>query len=69
VLGQVERLAGKYPAAEILLAFDNDDSGQAMAATVEKALAGRVNVRRLVPKAKDWNEQVMQTARLSAPAP
>jgi hypothetical protein len=60
-LNQVERLAGKYPAAEILLAFDNDEGGQVFAEQVEKALAGRDGVRRLVPKGgKDWNDVIRQ---------
>jgi hypothetical protein len=63
-VSQVERLAGKYPAAEILLGFDNDEEGEAFAAKIEKALTGRGSVRRLVPKAKDWNEQLTQAAKL-----
>lgn len=68
-LEQVKRLATKHPAAEILLAFDNDEGGQGFAALVEKALAGREGVRRLLPKLKDWNAQIMHAARLFVPAP
>ena len=57
-LGQITALAAKHPAAEILLAFDNDDGGDEFAAHVEKALAGREGVRRLVPKLKDWNDDL-----------
>ena len=61
-LGQVERLAAKYPAAEILLAFDNDPPGDTFAALVEKTLAGREGVRRLRPRLKDWNDQLREKA-------
>jgi hypothetical protein len=68
-LDQVERLAGRFPAAEILLGFDNDKSGLAFAATVEEALAGRVNVRRIVPQVgKDWND-VVRARQAGAGAP
>ena len=75
-LEQVKRLAAKHPAAEILLAFDNDDEGFEFAARVEDALAlaGREGVRRLVPKLKDWNDELKArlaggAARAAAPAP
>ena len=70
---QIVALAAKYPAAEILLAFDNDDAGESFAQYVEKALKGREGVRRLLPKAKDWNDQLragfVQSARFAAPSP
>lgn len=54
---QIRRLAEKYPTAEILLAFDRDDSGEKFAGAVGKVLAGRDNVRRLLPQVgKDWND-------------
>ena len=56
-LRQVTDLAGKFPEAEILLAFDNDDGGHAFAAKVEQALPGRGNVRRVPSRVgKDWND-------------
>jgi len=56
-LRQVEGLAAKFPAAEILLGFDNDSEGHAFAARVEQTLGDRENVRRVTPKAgKDWND-------------
>jgi len=56
-LDQVERLARTYPAAELLIGFDNDKGGRVFAAQAEQALAGRVNVRRIVPTVgKDWND-------------
>jgi len=60
MVNQVKLLADKYPDAEILPAFDNDTEGQALAATVEEALQGRGNVRRVLPRQpfKDWNEQL-----------
>ena len=57
-LGQITALAAKHPAAEILLAFDNDDAGEAFAKEVKRALQGREKVRRLLPKLKDWNDQL-----------
>ncbi|MBF0563246.1 MAG: toprim domain-containing protein [Alphaproteobacteria bacterium] len=67
-LAQIVALAARHPAAEILLAFDNDDAGQTLAGQVEKALQGREGVRRLLPRLKDWNEQVVHTAAATRPA-
>lgn len=66
-LNAIKALAVKYPDAEFLLAFDNDLAGEGYAANVERALEGRENVRRVVPKAKDWNEQL--TLRASGGEP
>jgi hypothetical protein len=75
-IGQIERLAAKHPAAEIVLAFDNDESGRVFCELVERALKGREGVRRLVPKLKDWNDDLRaraaapaQAAKPSAPSP
>ena len=70
-LNAIKATAARFPAAEILLAFDNDQGGETFAAQVEQALAGRSGVRRLVPKVKDWNDQLRNLAkpRAAAPAP
>lgn len=69
-LGQVKALAGKHQGAEILLAFDNDKGGDDFAATVERALHGRGNVRRVTPRLKDWNDQLRQPRAIpSSPPP
>lgn len=59
-LDQVERLAERYPAAQILPAFDADAGGKAFADQVEQTFAGRNGIRRIVPKGgcKDWNDQL-----------
>ena len=72
-LNTIKATVARFPAAEILLAFDNDDGGQAFAAQVEKALGERSGVRRLLPKAKDWNDDLRarqaQAAKPAAPSP
>jgi hypothetical protein len=68
-LNAIRAAATRYPAAEILLGFNADLAGDGFTASVTKALGEREAVRRVVPKAKDWNDQLTQAARLSAPAP
>ena len=68
-LNAIKATAARYPAAEILLGFDADLAGDGYAAAVETALAGREGVRRVMPKAKDWNEQLTHGASQSAPSP
>ena len=64
---QIKLLADKYPHAEILPAFDNDKGGEDFTATVERALHGRGNVRRVIPKQdfKDWNDQLLGKKTIS----
>jgi len=66
-LNAIKAAAARYPDAEILLGFDADMAGDDFAAKVEQALQGREGVRRIVPKAKDWNDQLRLGARKPAP--
>lgn len=68
-LAAIKAVAAKYPEAEILLGFDNDLAGEGFAANVERILDGRENVRRVVPKAKDWNDQLQLRAKAGTPRP
>ena len=67
-INAIKATAARFPAAEVLLAFDADDGGRMFAEQVERALLGREGVRRVVPKAKDWNAQI-QAAKARPPSP
>ena len=60
-LDAINALAARFSASEMLLCFDADLAGDGFTATVQDALQGRQGVRRIVPKAKDWNEQLKPT--------
>ena len=60
-LDAINALAARFPASEVLLCFDADLAGDGFTATVQEALQGRQGVRRIIPRAKDWNEQLKPT--------
>jgi len=68
-LDAIKALAIKHPEAEILLGFDADMAGDGYAVNIEKALKGREGVRRLMPKAKDWNDQLQLRLGMRKPEP
>jgi hypothetical protein len=68
-LNAIKALAAKHPEAEILLAFDADMAGDGYAVNIEKALGARDSVRRLMPKIKDWNDQLQLKLGMRKPEP
>lgn len=46
---------------EVICAFDNDKTGQRLAADVELALMGLASPSRMTPSSKDWNDDLRNT--------
>ena len=56
-LAAITAVAARYPAAPVVIAFDNDQPGARLAARVSEVLADPARVRYRPPvKANDWND-------------
>lgn len=60
-LEEVKALVANRPGAEIVLGFDNDPAGEAMAEKVTTAFD--FETTRLRPVGKDWNEDLLGWGR------
>lgn len=58
IRGAFEKMA---PGSVVVLAFDNDEAGEKLAAEVQSFAPSSIEVRRGRPLAKDWNQDLKKT--------
>jgi len=59
-LNQLKELLLKHPSSELVLAHDNDETGNKLAAIVKELAPSTMQVTRETPNLKDWNEDLQQ---------